>query len=975
MLSRLIEGAPAQPLAPDFGNMHSMAEELRAAVQGEVRFDNGSRALYATDASNYRQVPIGVVIPRTTEDVIETVRICHRYGAPVLPRGGGTSLCGQCCNVAVVMDFSKYLNRVLSIDPDEKTARVQPGVVLDDLRDAAEAHGLTFAPDPATHNHNTLGGMIGNNSCGPHSVMGGTTVENVLELDVLTYDGLRLRVGATSDERMRGETGRSRDIYDRLAALRDTFADDIRSRYPHIPRRVSGYNLNALLPENGFNLAQALVGSEGTCVVVLEATLRLLPSPRCRTLLVLGYKDVFESGDHVPEVMRAGPIALEGIDDRLVHDMDAIDLHPENIRLLPEGGGWLLVEFGGDTMEDANARARKLMDSLGRTDKPPSMKLFDDPAVQHKVWKVRESGLGATAHVPNKDITWEGWEDSAVPPERLGEYLRKLRALFDKYDYDGDLYGHFGQGCVHTRINFDLETAPGIEKYRKFIHEAAHLVVDMGGSISGEHGDGQSKAELLPIMFGDRLIQAFREFKGIWDPHWRMNPGKVIGAHQADQDLRLGADYDPPVAKVEFFYPGDGGNFSRAMLRCVGVGECRKKSGVMCPSYMATGEEMHATRGRARLLFEMLQHDVITHGWKDEAVRESLDLCLSCKGCKGECPVKVDMATYKAEFMSHYYAGKIRPLNAYAFGMIDRWAALASHMPRVVNLFTQKEPFARIAKAIAHIAPQRRITPFAQESFTHWFRKRPSSRTGAGKVILWPDTFNNFFHPDVARAAVEVLEHAGFSVHIPGVHLCCGRPLYEFGMVARARNYLRRVMDVLEHEIHAGTPIVGLEPACVSVFREELPNLFPHSEQAKRLKQQVFLLSEFLERHRYTPPALDRRAIVHTHCHHKAVLKTDAEEAVMRKLGLDYDLLDSGCCGMAGSFGFEAGKYDVSMRCAERVLLPAVRNAAEDILVIADGFSCREQIVQTTGRDPMHLAQVLQLALKTSGTTTGSTWR
>jgi FAD/FMN-containing dehydrogenase/Fe-S oxidoreductase len=967
MLSRLVEEAPAQPLAPDFGNMEKMETELRAAVSGEVRFDDGSRALYATDASNYRQVPIGVVVPRSTEDVIETVRICHRYGAPVLPRGGGTSLCGQCCNVAVVLDFSKYLNEIVAIDPQGRTARVQPGVVLDDLRHAAEAHGLTFAPDPATHNHNTLGGMIGNNSCGPHSVMGGTTVENVVALDVLTYDGLRMRVGATTDEQVGRETGRRREIYAQLSALRDQYAEEIRSRYPHIPRRVSGYNLNALLPENGFNLAHALVGSEGTCVVILEATVRLLPAPRYRTLLVLGYKDVFATGDHVPEVMRSGPIALEGIDDRLVHDMDAIDLHPDNIRLLPEGGGWLLVEFGGDSVEQANAPARRLMDDLRRKPDAPSMKLFDDPALQHKIWKVRESGLGATAHVPNKDITWEGWEDSAVPPERLGEYLRKLRALFDKYDYDGDLYGHFGQGCVHTRINFDLETAAGIRKYREFIHEAAHLVVGMGGSISGEHGDGQSKAELLPIMFGDRLIQAFKEFKGIWDPHWRMNPGKVIGAHRADQNLRLGTDYDPPVAKVEFHYPGDRGNFSRAMLRCVGVGECRKKSGVMCPSYMATGEEMHATRGRARLLFEMLQHDVIRNGWKDEAVRSSLDLCLSCKGCKGECPVKVDMATYKAEFMSHYYAGRLRPFNAYAFGMIDRWAGLASHLPGMANFLTQKEPFARIAKALAHIAPQRRITPIAAQPFTDWFRHRPDARTGGERVILWPDTFNNYFHPEVAKAAVEVLEHAGYAVGIPGVHLCCGRPLYEHGMVPRARNYLQRVMDVLERDIHAGTPIIGLEPACVSVFRDELPNLFSRSEQAKRLQQQVFLLSEFLEQHRYMPPRLERRAIVHAHCHHKALLKTEAEEAVLRKIGLDFELLDSGCCGMAGSFGFEKEKYEVSLRCAERVLLPAVRGAGSEAVIVADGFSCREQIAQTTGRESLHLAQVLRLALQEHG--------
>lgn len=967
MLSRLVADAPAASLAPDFGDMRKLEQELRAAITGEVRFDDGSRALYATDASNYRQVPIGVVIPRSTEDVLRTVHICHRYGAPILARGAGTSLCGQCCNVAVVMDFSKYLNRILSIDTEAKTARVQPGVVLDDLREAAGRHGLTFAPDPATHNHNTLGGMVGNNSCGPHSVMGGTTVQNIIELDVLTYDGTRLAVGPTTDERLRNASGPEGEIYTRLKKLRDAYAEDIRKQYPEIPRRVSGYNLNALLPENGFNVAHALVGSEGTCVVVLEATVRLLDNPRYRTLLVLGYKDVFESGDHVPEVMRAGPIALEGIDDRLVNDIDAINLHPDNIRLLPEGGGWLLVEFGGDSIDDANAQAQRLTDRLRETGTPPSMKLFDDPALQQKIWKVREAGLGATAHVPNKPITWEGWEDSAVPPERLGEYLRKLRALFDKYDYDGDLYGHFGQGCVHTRINFDLETAGGIRKYREFIHEAAHLVVGLGGSLSGEHGDGQSKAELLPIMFGERIMQAFREFKGIWDPHWRMNPGKVVGAHRADENLRLGAGYDPAQARVEFHYPDDHGNFSRAMLRCVGVGECRKKSGIMCPSYIATGEEMHSTRGRARLLFEMLRGETIKGGWKDESVHEALDLCLSCKGCKGECPVQVDMATYKAEFMSHYYAGRLRPAHAYAFGLIDRWAEVASHMPRIANFFTQTEPLASVAKRLIHVAPQRRITPFAEQSFSDWFARRAARHASGAQVILWPDTFNNYFHPDVAKAAVDVLEHAGFTVRLPAVRLCCGRALYEFGMIERARDYLSRIMAALSDDLHAGTPIIGLEPACVSVFRDELPNLFPHSEQAMRLRAQVFLLSEFLDEKAYAPALLPRRAIVHAHCHHKALLKMDAELAVLKKLGLDVEVLDAGCCGMAGSFGFEKEKYEVSMRCAERVLLPAVRAADPGTLLIADGFSCREQIAQTTEREALHLSQVLRMALLESG--------
>ncbi|HEX6318108.1 MAG TPA: FAD-binding and (Fe-S)-binding domain-containing protein [Burkholderiales bacterium] len=915
-----------------------LATALARSIEGEVRFDPGSRALYATDASNYRQTPIGVVIPRKVADVVETVRLCREHDAPLLSRGGGTSLCGQCCNEAVVLDFSKFMNRVLEIDPAGKRARVQPGVVLDDLRKAARRHGLTFAPDPATHNHNTLGGMIGNNSCGPHSVMGGNTVDNVLALDVLTYRGKRMRVG-------KGDAGDAA-IGSRLARIRDRYGEEVRRRYPKIPRRVSGYNLGALLPERGFDIAQALVGSEGTCVVVLEAELRLVDAPPCTALLVLGYDDVYDAGDDVPRVMRTGPIALEGIDDRLVGDMRALGMHPDKVTLLPEGRGWLIVEYGGATPQEAAGKAQR----AARDGRP--CRIFQDPEEQHAIWKVRESGLGATAHVPNKPLTWEGWEDSAVPPERLGEYLRKLRALFDKYGYDGDLYGHFGQGCVHTRIDFDLQSAEGIATYRRFLHEAAELVVGVDGSISGEHGDGQSKAEVLETMFGPRLMQAFREFKATWDPDGRMNPGKVVDAYGADQNLRLGTSYDPPPVQVHFHYKDDAGSFPRAMLRCVGVGECRKQEGVMCPSYMATGEEMHSTRGRARLLWEMLNADTLKEGWKSPAVKEALDLCLSCKGCRSECPVKVDMATYKAEFMAHYYARRLRPLHAYGFGMIDRWARLASHMPSLSNFLSNNA----LVKRIAGIANERRVTPFATKSFSSSYQPRGDGMD----VVLWPDTFNNYFHPEVAHAAAQVLEAAGCRVRLPTRPLCCGRPLYEFGMLDRAKAYLVRILETLGEDIRAGTPVVMLEPACASVFRTELGELLPFSEQAKRLAGQTFLLSEYLQRKAPRFPfRRDARAIVHGHCHHKSVLGMDDELAVMQRAGLEYEVLDSGCCGMAGSFGFEKEKYAVSMRCAERVLAPAVRAASEETLIVANGFSCRDQIAHATGRRALHLAEVL----------------
>lgn len=954
---------------------HGLEAALRARIAGEVRFDEGSRALYATDASNYRQVPIGVVIPRSTEDVVAAVEVCRQHGAAILSRGGGTSLCGQCCNVAVVIDFSKYLHRVLEIDREKRTARVQPGVVLDDLRRQANEAGLTFAPDPATHNHNTLGGMVGNNSCGPHSVMGGETVHNVIELDVLTADGLRLTVGATDDEsyrRIQAEGGRKAEIYRRLRELALEHADEIRERFPPIPRRVSGYNLPRLLPENGFDLAKALVGSEGTCVVVLEALLRLVPNPRERVLLVLGYDSVYEAGDHVPEVMRAGPIALEGVDDRLVHDMTAMDLHPAGVRLLPEGQGWLLVEFGGDSTEAAAGQARRLMDALRDSGKPPSMKLVEDPAVQRQLWKVRESGLGATAHVPNAPLTWEGWEDSSVPPERLGEYLRELRALFDRYGYACDLYGHFGQGCVHTRIDFDLVTAPGIAKFRRFIREAAELVTGFGGSISGEHGDGQSKAELLDVMYGPRLVRAFETFKAIWDPDQRMNPGKVVHPYRADENLRLGPDYSPPAERTVMHFAGDAGDFGRSMLRCVGVGECRKKEGTMCPSYMVTMEEMHSTRGRARLLFEMLNGEreggVLARRWQEPAVKEALDLCLSCKGCKGECPVKVDMASYKAEFLCHWYEHHRRPLAAYAFGYIDRWSRLAALAPRLVNALTQAPALASVARRALGIAPQRQLPAFARRTFRADFRPRatPGLR---GDVLLWPDTFNNHYHPQVAHAAVRVLEHAGFRVRIPARPLCCGRPLYEFGLLDAARRYLRRTVDTLDADLRAGTPIVVLEPACLSVFKEELAMMLPGNVQARRLREQSLLLADLLQPHLddLGLRPLAQPALVHAHCHAKSVLGLDGSKAAMKALRLEVDMPDTGCCGMAGSFGFEAPKYQVSMACGERRLLPAVRACGAGTLVIADGYSCREQIVQATGREVLHLAEVLQRAIPSQG--------
>ena len=603
--------SPHPRLVPRNSTPLALEAALRRHLRGEVRFDSGSRALYATDGSNYRQVPIGVVLPRDTEDVLATVALCREHSAPLLARGGGTSLAGQCCNTAVVLDFSKYMAQILEIDPARRIARVEPGVILDHLRAEAEKHHLTFAPDPATHDRCTLGGMIGNNSCGVHSIMAGKTDDNIEALDILTYDGHRLHVGATSDDdlnRILGEGGRRAEIYSGLKSLADRYGDHVRRQFPNIPRRVSGYNLNHLLPENGFHVARALVGSEGTCVTVLEATCRLVESPPARVLLVIGWPDIYLCADHAPEIMAHGPIGLEGFDDIIVSASRRKGVNLEGLSLLPEGSGWLMVEFGAATAAEAEAQARHLMETLDRSPAPPNMRLFTDPLLARRIWDVRESSLGVTSHVPGEPLRWEGFEDSAVAPEKLGAYLRDLRKLMQAFHYDGAFYGHFGHACVHTRMDYDLQSAEGVRKFRQFMEEAADLVVRYGGSLSGEHGDGQSRAELLPKMFGPELMQAFREFKCLWDPDWKMNPGKLIEPYRLDENLRLGPGYDPWQPETHFKFPDDHGSLASATLRCVGVGKCRRyEGGVMCPSFRVTREEEHSTRGRAHLLWEMTQ--------------------------------------------------------------------------------------------------------------------------------------------------------------------------------------------------------------------------------------------------------------------------------------------------------------------------------------------------------------------------------
>ncbi|MFL5996232.1 MAG: FAD-binding and (Fe-S)-binding domain-containing protein [Streptomyces sp.] len=967
----------------------ALERALRERVDGEVRFDAGSRAAYSTDASNFRQTPIGVVVPRTPEAAAEAVAVAREHDAPVLSRGGGTSLAGQCTNTAVVIDWSKYCDRLESVDPDARTCVVQPGIVLDVLNRRLAPTGLRFGPEPATHANCTIGGMIGNNSCGATAQAYGKVVDNIARMEVQLYDGTRFWCGRTSDEEY-AEIERHGDLraslYRQLRALRDTYADEIRARFPDIPRRVSGYNLDSLLPEHGFDVAGLLVGSESTLVTVLRAELELVPVVKERTLVVLGFPDIETAADAVPTILPYEPIALEGIDSRLLRDERIKHLNPKARAELPDGNAFLMVQFGAETLQQADEHAHRMLDGLHESEHDPAVAFLDDPSHEQELWQVREAGLGATAHVPGRPDTFEGWEDSAVPPERLGDYLRRLRGLYDEFGYltetGPSLYGHFGHGCVHTRIPFDLYSADGVAAYRRFMERAADLVVEFGGSFSGEHGDGQSRGELLPRMFGDRLVTAFEQVKAVFDPLDRMNPGKVVAPYRLDENLRLGGDWAPYDPRdLHFRFPHDGGSFAEAANRCVGVGKCRQHTtdggAVMCPSYQVTHEEEHSTRGRARLLFEMLDghgDSALRDGWRSAAVRDALDLCLACKGCKKDCPADVDMATYKAEFLSHHYEGRWwrRPRAHLSMGWLPAVAQVVgrTRLGPVVNAVTHTPPLSRAAVALAGVE-NREVPLFAGETLQQWFARHEPSGDGArGSVLLWPDTFTNHFHPHIGQAAVTLMEHAGWRVVLPEEPLCCGLTWISTGQLATAERMLSRTVRSLADHVRAGGLVVGLEPSCTAVFRSDAPELFPGDRDVRRLRDQTVTLAELLTEHSpgYEPPHVPERsakALAQVHCHQHAVLDWQADRKLLHRAGVDAEQLDSGCCGLAGNFGFEPGHLEVSEACAERVLLPRLRDEPPETVVLADGFSCRTQIheLDSGGHEAVHLAELLASAL------------
>ncbi|MFH8738514.1 FAD-binding and (Fe-S)-binding domain-containing protein [Streptomyces sp. NPDC017964] len=971
-----VSAAP-RPDVPDEATLQKLERALREVVpNGEVAFGRLRRAEYAQDASVYRQVPAAVVLPADTDELAAALAACHALNVAVTLRGAGTSIAGQAVGDGVVIDTSKYLNRVLEVDPEARTTKVEPGLVQAALQKACKPHGLRFGPDPSTHARCTIGGMIGNNACGTHSVAWGRTADNIVELEVLTYDGVRMTLRSLSAEELQqviDEGGRRGEIHEQLRNLRDNHLTMLRTEFGRFRRQVSGYSLEHLLPENGFDLPAAMVGTEGTCAVVVSATVKLVEIPARRTLIALGFSDLPAAGDAAQHVLKHQPIACEGLGGDQVAALrrNVPDARPEE--MLPEGAGWMLCEFGHDDdtpdPEAEQARAEVLKADTGAID----VRLVQDPAEQAALWRIREDSSGLATRAPDGSEAWPGWEDSAVPVEKLGDYLRDLEKLLQRHGLQGTPYGHFGEGCVHIRIDFDHETPEGVQIFRQFMSDAADLVASHGGTLSGEHGDGQARAEFLPQVFSEEAMDAFSDFKAIWDPGNRLNPGILVHPRPADERLRIKPGHRPTLPMTTTLaLAEDDGDLSKALRRCVGIAKCRTSSGgVMCPSYRATGDETHSTRGRARVLYEMVQGEVITDGWQSEEVADALDLCLSCKGCKSDCPVGVDMATYKAEFLHHHHKGKIRPITHYSLGWLPLWSRLASYAPGVVNAIGGNRATAALLKKAGGIAPERPIPPFAKRRFRQWFHRshKPALPGSRGKVLLWPDTFTEFMSPQVGQAAVEVLEYAGFEVVLPPDRLCCGLTWHTTGQLDTAKKVLGRTLDAVDPYLKQGMPLIGLEPSCTSLFRTDATEMFPGDERAVRLAKQTMTLAELLDQK--APDVEFGRlgdktvtAMTQTHCHQHATLGSKADDRVLARAGVDSGRLDSGCCGLAGNFGFEKGHYDVSVAVGEQALLPALREAPEDTVVLADGYSCRTQITQLSDRSPRHLAEVLRDALR-----------
>ncbi|WP_216699845.1 FAD-binding and (Fe-S)-binding domain-containing protein [Arthrobacter sp. H5] len=937
----------------------SLVSELQSRGVSDARADATSRAAYSSDASLYRIQPAAVVFPRHLDEVLTTLEVCRERGVPFTSRGAGTSIAGNAIGRGVVIDFSRHLNKVLEFDAEGRTAVVEPGAVHATLQKIALANGLRFGPDPSTHTRCTVGGMIGNNACGSRALAYGRTADNVTHLDIVTGSGTRLHLGS--------EGTPSSSETDALHSLVSAELGTIRTELGRFGRQVSGYSLEHLLPERGFDLRRMLVGSEGTLAVVLEAGVRLVTDLPYKTMVVLGFENIGAAGDAVTSVLPFTPTACEGLDSRIVEVVRARK-GPQAVPELPSGAAWLFVEISGDDALEVADRAA----CVSRIDAAKHSRIIEHPRQAAALWRIREDGGGLAGRSPAGAPAHAGWEDAAVPPETLGDYLRDFDDLLLAHNLTGFPFGHFGDGCVHVRLDFPFQNDDGTAAFRAFLTDAAKLVARYGGSLSGEHGDGRARSELLPFIYTPAAISLFGKVKGILDPDNILNPGVLVDPEPLDANVRV-AEAGPLRSGLGFGYVHDDGDFSQALHRCTGVGQCRAAHNdnqtVMCPSYIATREEKDSTRGRARVLQEMINGSV-TGGvkggkpnWRAPEVHDALDLCLSCKGCASDCPTGIDMAAYKAEVLHQSYKGRLRPASHYSLGWLPRWARLAAFAPRLVNFLMGLPGLGRLGLRLAGVDQRRTIPAFAPQTFQAWFKARPVAVSETRPpVLLWADSFTNSFSPEVGKAAVRVLESAGYEVRIPGGPVCCGLTWISTGQLDSARKILRSTIDVLGKSVEEGIPIVGLEPSCTGVLRSDAVELLgPNAAGA--VAGATHTLAEFLAKAPgYTPPSLEGTTVVaQPHCHHHAVMGWSPDAALLEGAGATLQKL-GGCCGLAGNFGVERGHYEISVAVAEQQLLPAVRAAEADAVVLADGYSCRTQLEDLSDRKGIHLAQLLDQA-------------
>lgn len=928
----------------------------------DLDFTDGARAMYAYDASNYRVTPLGVAFPRTVAQIQALVRACASCAVPVTTRGGGTSMAGNAIGPGVVLDLSRHFNAIVDIDAVKHTATVEAGVVLDDLNAATAAHGLAFAPDPSSRSRATVGGMIGNDACGNHSVRWGRTSQHVKSLDLVLPDGTLVRAGAGTvsavDPDDEESATRARQLNDELAALIAGDLAIVRTELGRIQRQVSGYHLDELLPEKGFHVARALAGSEGTCALIVQATVDLVETGGVTCLLVLGYDDVVDAAADVPAILPFDPTAVEGIDHAIVETM-IVRRGPESVSALPDGRAWLYVELDGATVEDVESKSHRLFDTLKQHGRLVEGLVVEDPDSRRALWRVREDGAGLSTRPNPTTQTWAGWEDAAVDPANLAAYLRDFRDLLDRSGFAGVLYGHFGAGCVHVRLDFDLATDAGRTAMASFVREAATLVVKHGGSLSGEHGDGRARSELLSSMYTPQLLALFARFRAAFDPGSLFNPGIIVDPRPLHADLLplTASSAGRPTLPV-FSYPHDR-DFGAAVQRCVGIGRCRSDhGGFMCPSFRATHEEKDSTRGRARALQDMVSGGVINDGWQSDAVHDALDLCLSCKACSSDCPVGVDMATYKSEFLRHRYRGRLRPRSHYSLGWLPRWIALASRMPRLVNAVLAVAPLRKAAARLGGVTTKRILPAFAHH------RAGQMTREDANPdVLLFKDTFTRGFRPRLVAQAEGALRGTGLRV-AGSPDVCCALTWITTGQLDSAKRILHKTAAALDS---TGTaPIVVLEPSCAAALKKDLPELID-TDAARRVAARVTTFAAVVERQLdsgWRPPSLPESALTQTHCHQHAVFGSTSNSRVLRKLGIQTTEVE-GCCGLAGNFGFEADHYDTSIAVAQHDLQAKVDRLAPDDIAIADGFSCQTQIKHLSEERvaPTHLAEVLHGAM------------